>query len=291
MRRVRAARAPSRAFATSTHIVPPASVASGGGRDATRIIDVGSLDAYTRAHVPGAVRLPLDPFLKDPSTGSVIDAALFVQLCAVLGVSRDTHVVAYDGGSVMWASRVWWLFQYYGHRHVSVLDGGWPGYLASGGPVSTLPVSPAFATDTPQAAPKKHLLATGQEVLHYVESGEASSRSVQLLDSRSRVEFSGEDKKGNLRGGHIPGAINVPHTDMLTPHGTFKSREELRSLFESAGLDLTRPSVSYCQAGIRGAMGILALRLAGSVAPAANYDASMKEWLNDPRYPVDTGAK
>lgn len=256
---------------------------------ATRLIDCGNADAYNRAHIPNAVKLPFDPFLKDPRTGEVIDEDIFRQLCTVMGVSKDTHVIAYDGGSVMWAARVWWIFQYYGHKRVSVLDGCWPAYVRSGAPVSLSPVEPDFATDLPAAVAREELLATGKDVLQLVQSGPASSRPVQLLDTRSASEFSGLDMKSNMRGGHVPGAVNVPHTDMLTAQGTFKPAKEMAGVFEKAGLDLSKPTIAYCQAGIRGAMGVLALRLAGMQegVRAANYDASMKEWLNNPNYPVD----
>lgn len=257
-----------------------------------RIVDIGSGDAYMRAHVPGATRLPADPFLKDPRSNAPISTVMFAELCSALGIQRSTHVVAYDGGSIMWASRVWWLFHYFGHENVSVLDGCWPAYARSGLPISTQPVSYEMeaASDYAQqeAGVRTELLATSSQVLELVNSGTLTSRPVQLLDTRSMGEWTGRDLKGNARGGRIPGAMHVPHTDMLKQDGTFKSADELRSTFEAAGLDLSVPTISYCQLGIRGAMGVLAWAIATEgKGRAANYDGSMKEWANNPAYPME----
>lgn len=257
----------------------------------SRVIDIGSVDAYMRAHIPGATRLPIDPFLKDPHSNTPISSELFGEMCTVLGIQRDTHVVAYDGGSIMWASRLWWLLRYFGHEKVSVLDGCWPAYAAAELPISVRPVSyelegSDYAQEQAQA--KRELLATAGEVLDVVNSGSVTSRPVQLLDTRSMAEWTGQELKGNARGGRIPGAKHVPHTDMLRRDGTFKPADELRSTFERAGLDLSLPTFSYCQLGIRGAMGVLAWEIAtGGKGRAANYDGSMKEWANNPAYPME----
>jgi thiosulfate/3-mercaptopyruvate sulfurtransferase len=235
----------------------------------------------------------MDPFLKDSNSNGPISAKLFGQLCAVLGIGKDTHVVAYDGGSVMWASRFWWTMKYYGHDQVSVLDGCWPAYVRSGAPISIDIEQPEYTSDySPQA--RNEWFASAQDILEVLESTSGSSGSVQLLDTRSKGEYRGDELKGNARGGHVPGARNVPHTDMIKPDGTFKSPQELSRIFEKAGLNLSKPCISYCQLGIRGAMGALAWTMAGQGAgladgaqKVANYDASMKEWLNNPKLPVD----
>jgi thiosulfate/3-mercaptopyruvate sulfurtransferase len=117
-----------------------------------------------------------------------------------------------------------------------------------------------------------------------------SWRGAQLLDTRTPGEFEGSDLRGNARGGRPPGAVNVPHAQMLKPDGTLKSPAELRALFERAGLDLDRRVISYCQLGFRGALGCLALAQAGvEEAKLAVYDASMREWLNDETRAVEAG--
>ena len=107
---------------------------------------------------------------------------------------------------------------------------------------------------------------------------------------RHASEFEGSDLRGNSRGGRPPGAVNVPYGQMLRPDGSLKEPAELRALFERAGLDLDRRVIAYCQLGFRGAVGCIALAHAGvEEAKIASYDASMREWLNDPSRPVEAG--
>jgi thiosulfate/3-mercaptopyruvate sulfurtransferase len=255
------------------------------GLTGVRLVDCGNIDAYSRAHIPGAHRLPTDPLLKDPSNpGHVFDPALFVQLCSALGIDAATHVVAYDGGSVVFAARLYWTLSLYGVA-ASVLDGQWPAYVRSGQPVSIAPPDDVFSPSPPTGIPVRSLLATKQDVLAVVQSNQSSG--VQLIDTRSRAEFEGLDLRGNARGGHVPGAINVPHNTMLTPEGALFEPAELRRLFESSGVDLTCPTVVYCQAGIRACVGLLALQVAGASGTVANYDGSMREWLRDETMPIE----
>jgi thiosulfate/3-mercaptopyruvate sulfurtransferase len=260
-----------------------------------RIIDCGSGEAFSRARVPGAVRLLSEgPLVKESRAPTwIMDAQPFGALAAAMGVGSDSHVVVYDGGQGWAAAYVWWAFRYYGHGRVSVLDGGFPRWAESGAGRVAVRADPQLdAVPTPSSvfvpSPDGSLLATADDVLDILR-GEGGSP--QILDSRTQGEYLGTDLRGNARGGHVPGAINVPHGTLLNPDGSLKEPRALAEVFSSAGIDLSRPAVTYCQMGMRGALALLALRRAGAKAHLSNYDGSMREWLNaqDPaEYPVST---
>jgi thiosulfate/3-mercaptopyruvate sulfurtransferase len=254
-----------------------------------RVVDLGSPDAYGRAHIPGALRVPLNgpATLKsavDPL--HVVNGAEFTALARELAISRNTDVVLYDASTTITAARAWWVFQYYGHPRCRVLDGGWARWVGEGHSVEVAaqPV-PQLDGEPTTAKPQPHLLARREELMRAV-SRPARHDKCQVLDTRTLGEFAGADLRGNARGGRVPGACHVPHADLLTPQGALRPAAELRQLFEQAGLNPDVRVVTYCQTGIRAALGALALRVAG-FGDVANYDASMKEWLNDPQAPVE----
>jgi thiosulfate/3-mercaptopyruvate sulfurtransferase len=289
---VRAASASAASAAPATiRLVRPADLPLGGAGAGTVLVDCGSPDAFLRAHIPGAVRLAVEgPLVKDPATGGthLLGGDDFGALAAAMGVGSDTPLIVYDGGVGWAAAYVAWAFHYYGLRDVAVLDGGWPAHIESGGRVGTRPRAPAEVAPASVfvPSPRPGALATAGDVLDVVR-GEAEG---QVLDTRTAGEFSGADPRGNARGGHVPGALHVPHAALLTPSGTLKGREELRAVFEAARVDLSKPIITYCQMGMRGSLGLIALRAAGAV-DVVNYDGSMKEWLNDRsgQLPVETG--
>jgi thiosulfate/3-mercaptopyruvate sulfurtransferase len=295
----------------------PSDLAAAALREKLTLVDCGSADAFARAYIPGAVRLPqVDaPLVKSPADPTfVLPAESVTDLAARLGIGSDTRVVVYDGGQGWAAAYVWWALSYYGHRNVAVLDGGFPRWVESGGAVAVRPpqaaaaavaaaaaaaaaAAPSPPSSTSSAAPsvflahpRRALYATADDVLealHEASSGAGKGAGpAQLLDSRTVGEYVGTDPRNNARGGHIPGAVNVPHGTLLEADGRLKDPEALKKVFASAGVDLARPVITYCQMGMRGALALLALKEAGAKATVSNYDGSMREWLNDQRYPV-----
>lgn len=269
-------------------------------------IDASSAELYARAHIPEARLWPEAPAAKDPLAPlHVMPANAFEQALARLRIRPDQRVVVYDSGNMMYAARLWWVFRYYGFNAVQVLDGGWPAWVqqntregrprvAIGADTSS---EHAPVPDPPfKAVPRPELLMTTEQLLAAVEAGATTSSAsssaggqegLQVIDSRTPGEYAGTDTRGNARGGHVPGAVNIPHASLLhAPTGQLKPAAELKQLFESKGIDLAKPCVTYCQAGIRAALGALALSHAGARA-VANYDASMGAWLNTPGYPID----
>jgi thiosulfate/3-mercaptopyruvate sulfurtransferase len=239
-----------------------------------RIVDCDLPDAYRRAHIPGAVN-PADHYYKDPADKRFIAPPdQFAQMMAALGIANDTEVVGYDQSGLRLAARLWWSLQYYGHKEVRILDGGWDAWLASGRPATT------ETTKVPQAnflpAPADESIRAGAE---YVVQALSDPGKV-VLDVRSRAEWEGKDSRGNQRAGHMPGAIHREWLANLSPDQQhFRPAGELRSELEALGVTPDKEIVTVCQAGIRAASALVTLKLLG-YERVRNYDGSFADWGN-----------
>jgi len=241
-------------------------------------------NAYTRAHIAGAIPVPCHPHLKhfDPQgnkTPHLLDAEEFRQLCHALGMRRHRHYVIYDDWFGLFSTRFWWVCRYYGFDNVSVLNGGWQGWLAQGRPVSCTIQHPREGTDIEPLAHPGMLI--GLEELK--ETFDAPD--VQVWDTRRPGEFDGREETDNRRQGHIPGACNLVWTGLLTQPATeggarfFLPPVQLREKIESLGLQPGKTIVPYCQSGIRASFGLFVLHLLG-YENLRLYDGSMMEWAN-----------
>ena len=197
-----------------------------------RIVDADVAAAYDRGHIPGAVPVS-DNYLKDPSTGRVhiLPSYGFAQMMESLGIGDVTTVVAYDNSRSLYAGRLWWALQYYGHRNVKVLNGGWRKWVTEERPISIDRVQvQQGARFTPKA--DSSLMVTTEELK------EAHNRQeVAVWDVRSRREYTGENTRGNRRPGHIPGAVHLEWLEMVddSTH-LFKPAQEMRSILGSRGI-------------------------------------------------------
>ena len=243
-----------------------------------------------RAHVPSALWLPCEASTRNPSDPvHVISPSQFAAVASHLQLHSDDELVVYDAGSGIAAARVWWTLRYYGALKTRILDGGWFGYIAAGGRVATQPSSPSIDTNRSplSVAPQRNLIAELADVREAVDTTPHGG-GAQLVDMRTRAEYEGNDLRGLRFAGHPPGAVNIPHADLLAPDRTYKPAEELRALFEAAGLDPHRRQITYCLGGMRAAMGMAALEVAGYDS-VRNYDSSMEEWANTPGLPLVVG--
>src|SRR3989454_6280160 len=247
-----------------------------------RVVDCGSVDAYARAHIPTAVALSVDGWLKEPEGGvHVMGAETFAALMGRLGVSDDTTVVAYDDFNTTYATRLWWVLNYYGHTAAKVLDGGWHRWLSEGRPTT-------FHAKTPE--PGRFTAQANEEImcrLDYLKE-RYDGPGVQVLNVLSGPHYRGEANPfGNKRVGHIPGSINIPIEEFLTEddRGVFKPAWELRAILDKAGLSAEKETVVHCQAGIRTTFGFFVLSLLGWDRIRA-YDAAMAEWGNQDDTPL-----
>jgi thiosulfate/3-mercaptopyruvate sulfurtransferase len=245
-----------------------------------RIIDCATLEAYRRAHIPGAVQLPVHFYIKerDPQGSDhgvlVTPPAEFEELMAKLGVSNDTTVVTYDDNNALVAARLWWVLKYYGHTNAKVLNGGWHRWLTESRPVTF------HATRAPKgnftARPNPDVYAS----VDLLKEQHASS-SCQVMDVRSDAEWDGTNDRGNKRAGRVPGSH---HLEWLKFVATDDSREflpaaEIQALLDEAGLQRGKPTITYCQGGIRAAHAAFVMDLLG-YDDVRVYDGSMREWAN-----------
>lgn len=235
---------------------------------------------YTKSHLPGAVFVDwvneiTDP--TDPRHAQIAQPERYAAVMERIGVGDDTFVVAYDDANGMFAARLWWSLNYYGHTQVAVLDGGWNKWIAEDRPTTAkLPqIEPAHFTPQPNSA----IFRSGAQILSRLNGAQ------QLIDVRSPEEFAGKASRAQ-RGGHIPSAINLPRPTLVAPDGTLLPSETLRQRFAAAGISAqSQDVVFYCNGGVSASYGLLALRAAG-LSGGSVYDGSWKDWGNDESKPI-----
>lgn len=232
---------------------------------------------YLKAHIPGAVRFDIDT-IKDPDSPlphMLPRPDAFATAVGQLGISDGSRIVIYDGAGLFSAARVWWTFHTMGVGDVKVLDGGFPKWLAEGRPVEE-----GFVQRAPRTFSAR-LDHGAVAKINDVKKALANGRP-QVVDARSAARFSGADPEPRygLSSGHMPGALNVPYTDLLTPAG-LRSDEEIAKTFTAAGVDLGSPVVTTCGSGVTAAILTLALTQIGR-PPQALYDGSWTEWAAQP---------
>lgn len=245
------------------------------------VLDLRKQDEYEAGHVPGALWVDVNDWAK--AFGSGDDAKAWTQRIAALGIHADSRVVLYDAVRNRDAARTWWILRYWGVRNVQILNGGWYQWTASKLPTTRDRSATPAASDF-VAVPQAERLATKQSLLKALE-GDA----LQLVDARSEAEYCGDDAHGNKRAGAIPGAKHLEWSDLVDPKTQrFRPAAELRQLFEQAGIDIDRPTATYCQSGGRASVMAFALELMGA-KHVQNYYRSWAEWGNALDTPVERG--
>jgi thiosulfate/3-mercaptopyruvate sulfurtransferase len=229
---------------------------------------------YDTAHIPGARFFDIDEISDHRSNlpHMAPPPEKFISRMRKLGVGDGHQVVVYDGAGLMSAARVWWLFRLMGHPNIAVLDGGFPKWQAEGRPIEDMPplVRDRHITVRRQATMIKDVT----QVAHAAKLGDW-----QIVDARSAARFRGEapEPRPGLRGGHIPGSLNLPFADLLNDDSTLKSPDALQATFAAAGVDLDRPIITTCGSGVTAAVISLALEQLGHRQNAL-YDGSWAEW-------------
>jgi thiosulfate/3-mercaptopyruvate sulfurtransferase len=245
------------------------------GEEGVRVVDCDLPDAYRRAHIPGAVN-PADHYYKDPADKRFIaPPEQFAAMMGALGIDNDTEVVGYDQSGLRLAARLWWSLQYYGHRKVHILDGGWDAWLASGRPVTTAETKASAKPAFVPAPADESIRASAEYVMQALSRPDAV-----VLDVRSLAEWQGKESRGNKRAGHMPGAVHREWTENLSPDlQHFRPADELRSELAAIGVTPDKEVVTVCQAGIRAASALVTLKLLG-FERVRNYDGSFADWGN-----------
>lgn len=245
---------------------------------------------YASGHIPGAVEVDWTRDLNDPVRRDYLGREGFEALMQRIGATQDTAVVFYGDRNNWWATYAYWVFHLFGHENAKIMDGGRIKWVNEKRPLTQeAPSYPASDYRAPERDDKK-IRAFRDEVLRHVESRK------KLIDVRTPDEFTGKKlhmpeypNEGALRGGHIPGAANIPWARAVNPEdGTFKSAEELRDLYEQeAGLTPEDDVVVYCRIGERSSHTWFVLTRLLGYDRVRNYDGSWTEWGNLVGVPIE----
>ncbi|HEX2443510.1 MAG TPA: sulfurtransferase [Vicinamibacterales bacterium] len=253
----------------------------------TQVIDLRPAEDFARGRIPGAIHLDLWAFSLNDTDPAPLKSFLWMiaHVLAARGTDPSRTVVVYDEKSGIRAARAFWFLEYFGHPDVRMLDGGFTAWSRAGLPVATgeagLQPAAAPTSDWPERVePRPDRLATWRDV-----HDRLGSKDAIILDTRSAEEYYGELVRAR-RGGAVPGAVHVDWTRNLDAEGAFKPREDLRAMYETAGVTPDREVVTYCQGGYRAAHSYLALRLLGYPRVRA-YLGSWKEWGDREDLPIE----
>jgi thiosulfate/3-mercaptopyruvate sulfurtransferase len=255
-------------------------VADHGNDPNVRLVEVDvDTSAYGQGHIAGAVGWNWQSQLQQSVRRDLVSKEEMEQLLGRSGIDNNTTVVLYGDNNNWFACWAFWQLKYYGHNNVKVMNGGRAKWLAENRPLATQ--APRITSKTYRAsAPNEDIRAYRDQVLASVNSG-----NVALVDVRSPQEFSGEllappnlPQEGSQRGGHIPGAANIPWAQAAKEDGTFKSADELKTLYGGKGIDGSKETIAYCRIGERSSHTWFVLTQLLGYGKARNYDGSWTEW-------------
>jgi len=244
---------------------------------------------YETGHIPGAVKIDWHTDLNDDVARDYIDGEGFAQMMRSKGITRDTTIVFYGDKFNWWAAYALWVSTLFDHPDARLLDGGRQKWIEEGRPMTTeIPERPPV--DYPVVdRDDTRIRAFRDQVLAHIKEQR------QLVDVRSPGEYSGEllhmpdyPQEGALRGGHIPGAVNVPWVTAANEDGTFKAADELRKIYlEGQGLSGEDDIIAYCRIGERSSHTWFVLTHLLGLEHVRNYDGSWVEWGNAVRVPIE----
>jgi thiosulfate/3-mercaptopyruvate sulfurtransferase len=244
--------------------------------------------AYDTGHIPGAIKIDWKNELQDPVRRDFVDRAGFEKLLSAKGVANEDTVILYGGNNNWFAAYAYWYFKLYGHDAVKLLDGGRKKWELDGRPLSQDVVKRDETTFTAHEQDLS-IRAFRDEVV-------ASIGAKNLIDVRSPDEFSGKllapahlPQESAQRPGHVPSAINVPWAKAANEDGTFRSDEELREIYQEAGIDESIATIAYCRIGERSSHTWFALHELLGYEDVKNYDGSWTEYGSLVGVPVETG--
>ncbi len=242
---------------------------------------------YDTGHIPGAIKIDWVGDLNDPVVRDYLDSEEFAQLMSEKGISPDTTVVFYGDKNNWWATYALWVFHLFGHTNTRIMNGGRKKWQDEGRPMTReVPTYPATDYPVPTRNDSPIRAFRSEVEAHIKKNG-------TLVDVRSPGEFSGEllhmpdyPQEGALRGGHIPGAKNIPWAKAANDDGTFKSVEELKSLYEGEGVTDDGEVIAYCRIGERSSHTWFVLKYLLGYGNVRNYDGSWTEWGNSVGVPI-----
>ncbi len=256
-----------------------------------RLVEVDvDTNSYNEGHIPGAIAWAWNQQLCDTVQRDILSRAGFEKLMSGSGISPETTVVLYGDSNNWFAAWAFWQAKIYGHKDIRILNGGRKKWLAD---------SRELTTDTPSYPPVPYRAQASDLSLRAFlpqVQGAVQKKSAALVDVRSPQEFTGEIlappglPETCQRGGHIPGARNIPWSKACNDDGTFKSADELRALYGAEAIDGKQPVIAYCRIGERSSHTWFVFRYLLGFDQVTNYDGSWTEWGNLVGAPVERGA-
>jgi thiosulfate/3-mercaptopyruvate sulfurtransferase len=254
-------------------------------------VDVEPQKGYDVGHIPGAIGWNWASDLCDTTIRDLIDPKAFAQLASQAGIRPDDTVVFYGDMNNWFAAWALWQFKYHGHKDVRLMNGGRKKWEAEGR---------KYTTDKPTVTPSNYPVPSSDESVRSYRDEvlkAVGSKDINLVDVRSPDEFTGKilapealiGREGAQRGGHIPGARNIPWGKAVNDDGTFKSADELKKIYESSGVDFSKPTIAYCRIGERSSHTWFVLTYLLGQKNVKNYDGSWTEWGNLVGAPIEKG--
>jgi thiosulfate/3-mercaptopyruvate sulfurtransferase len=251
-------------------------------------VDYDVENAYKEGHIPNSHMVWWRKDINDSSTRDIINKQQFEELMSRLGVIPDNELILYGDFNNWFAAFAFWVFKYFGHKKIRIMNGGRKKWENENRP---------YTKDEPVARPSNYVAASPDESIRaYLDDVKRSYRKqeVGLVDVRSVKEFNGEitappeyPMEHAQRGGHIPGAKNIPWIQAINDDGTFKSVEDLEALYEKQGITRDKDIICYCRIGERSSHTWFVLKYLLGYPSVQNYDGSWTEWGNMIRNPIE----
>ncbi len=260
------------------------------GNPAVRIVDLRwsqqgppARERYDAGHIPGAAFVDLDRDLSQPGGPGrhpFPSENAFARVLSRIGVGEETHVVVYDQRDGSVAARLWFMLHAFGHRRVSLLDGGLDGWISAGLPLET-------GEPKIEPAPLRRLTLDRSRIAEVAQVQDRGG--AVLLDARAPERYRGETEPVDKKAGHIPGSVNAPYARNVDAQGRFRPPRELYELYNSYGFhESSGGAIVSCGSGVTACSDALAIELAG-LPPARLYVGSWSGWIEDPSRPIALG--